>query len=238
MLDGPVHRFNHVGHLARAVVAEHAQVDEMRARGHAAGGVHAPRADLGAGHDARDVRAVTVAVTAMIAVAREVHARHHLAHQRTVRRDARVDDGHAHARAAHRAERADETGQGRIRAGRGGRQRHVRRHHCIGGHRGHVGVARQLIQLPGRHLEHRTPAQALLQRQRVARQHAADRGVVAIDDHLDGAAVACANLVIQVSGKSGPAALPGAGQRWRGDDEGNEYCEEAAGHRRVLYPGG
>ena len=222
MFDGPVDRFYHVGHLARAVVAEHAQVDEMGARGHAAGRVHPPRADLGAGHDARDVRAMTVSVAAAAAVASEVHACHHFSVQRTVRRDARVDDGHAHARATHRSQRADQTREGRIGTRRGGGQRHMRRHHRIGSHRAHIGVARERVQLTGRHLEYRTPAQTLLQRQRVARQHAADRGVVAIDDHLDGAAIAVADLVIQIRRQARAAPLSGAGRAWRGDDEGND----------------
>jgi len=226
MFDGPVHRFDDIGHLAGAVIAEHAQVDQVRARGHAARRVHPPRADLGAGHDARDVRAMTVSVAAAaaaaIAVACEVHARHHFAVQGAVRRDARIDDGHAHARATHRSQRADQTREGRIGTRRGGGQRHMRRHHRIGSHRAHIGVARQAVELTGWHLEHRPPAQTLLQRQRVARQHTADRGVVAIDDHLDGAAVACANLVVQVGRESSPAALSGAGRAWRGDDEGND----------------
>ena len=49
--------------------------------------------------------------------------------------------------------------------------------------------------------------------QRVTAQHAADGRVVAVDDHLDGAAVALANLVLQVAGQA-RAAGSGFGDAW------------------------
>ena len=55
----------------------------MGAGGHAARAVHVAAADFRARHDAGDVGAVSVAVSAAaaVAVAREVHACHHLTRQ-------------------------------------------------------------------------------------------------------------------------------------------------------------
>ena len=56
-------------------------------------------------------------------------------------------------------------------------------------------------------------AQAPLELQGVAREHAADRGVVTIDDHLDRAAVALADLVGEVRRQPGAPATSGSKHR-------------------------
>ena len=239
VLDGPVHGLDHVAHEARSVVAEHAQVDEVGARRHAGVALAAAGVDGVARHDAGDVRAVTVAVeaAATIAVPREVHAGDHLAVQRAVRRDARVDDGHADALAVHRAERRHHAVQGGVGAGGLGRERHLRAHDRVRRHGRHVGVGGERVELPGRHLEHRAALQPLLQLQRVPGEHAADGRVVAIDDHFHRGAVTCAKLGGEVCRHPGTAL--GAGNRGRCHREGDEDGERTEGHGQALpNPGG
>ena len=232
MVDRVVDGLDDVGHLAGTGVVEHPQVDQVCARRHAGrAGLPLP-VELRAGDDAGHVRAVPVSVepAAAIAVAREVHAHDHLVRQRAVRRDARVHDGDADAGAVHGAQRRHQARPRRIGA-RGGRgQCHVPGHHGVGRHRLHVGVGCQRVEHARRNLEHRAAAQPPLQLQRMTAEHLANRLVAAVDDHLDGAAVALANLVLQVARQ--PRATPGAGvgEAWQCHQESNQGYGEAGAH--------
>ncbi len=239
VLDGPVQRLDHIGDLAGAIVAKHSQVDEVRARRHAIRARALLRGDVVARHNAGDVRAVAVAIApaAAVGIPREVHVRDDLAGQRTMVRDAGVDDRHADATPVHAAQRRHKAVQGGV--GTGGRrgQRHVRRHERVGRDLGDFGVLRQRVELAGRHLEYEAPAQALLHLQRVPREDAADRRVVAIDDDFDGRPVPRAQLAGEIGRQPGAALIAGGCGRCRqreGDEEGGQCTE---GHVRVQSGG-
>jgi hypothetical protein len=173
---------------------------------------------------------VPVAVQAAT-VAGEIDAHYHLAGQGAVRRDARIDDGHAHARAVHRAQSGHQSGPRRLGAGAPRGQRHVRGHHRVGRHGLHRRVGGQGVELTRRHFEHLPTLDAPLQLQRMPRQHAAAGRVAARDDHRDRASVARAQLVLEVAGQA-RAPWAGVGEPWYGHQEGDKGGEEAGAHGR------
>src|SRR5581483_12113380 len=97
MFNCPINRFQHVTRLAAAIGAEHAQIDNVRARR------HAPKWRLAAWHvsavsgdDASDVGAVPVEITSAPLFVREVHVHGNPPSQVAMLGDARIDHGNAH----------------------------------------------------------------------------------------------------------------------------------------------
>ena len=237
--DRPVDGLHHGAHLAKAVLVEHLQVDQVRARRHAR---RALRLALRHGlprHDARHVRAVAVLVDPAPLRVREVHARHHLAPDGGVRRDAGVDHRDAHAAARRGAQPRGQAAPHVLGARHRRRHAHVRADVGVGRQGIHLGVGRQLLERAGRHLEHGAPAQGLLHQQAVARRDALQAGRGPGDDDVHRPGVAGRQPLGQIRRHPGTAALGLDGKRQRQDRAGqDDERDRPAGRRDACAAAG
>ena len=222
--DRPVDRLDHVADVARPGVAQHPQVQQIRARRHAAVILRVDRRARLAGDDRRHVRAVAVVILAVAAgeILREQHAP---ALERGVLRvDPRIDHRHgdplARLRPHIRRSRPHLIGADALQIGRGHR-------------RLNPDVARQMIlrvvaphrvELTGVHQEHPAARHVLRDLQVVALRQAVNLRLRPVDNDAD--ALGAGRQVIGQVGAE-PRVV-----RTRGRRRGSAEHERGRGKRR------